>query len=98
MTPGEFIALAESIYGVGWRKPLSREIKRVPKQVRNYADGTTPIPQQIADQLRKLAHIGAEGEIVKKTVKKHIPQVRPYVAHCIAADAAGQIKKLTQRR
>lgn len=92
MTPKEFTELAESVYGDKWRKPLAREIGRSPKMIRVYVSGLSPIPEPIAAQLRKLANIGPEGEIVKAAVQRHIPTVKPVTAHQIAADVASQIK------
>ena len=93
MTPKELESLAKGIFGDGWRKPLATLIVRVPKQVRNYESGHTPIPRAIADQVREFADIGREGEIIKAAVLRHLPRTKRRVAHLIAREAVIEIRK-----
>ena len=74
MSPEEFGAIGERIYGTGWQTKLSRIINRSRVQIHRYANGDAAIPPDIAILMRVYRDLLDRGE--------RLPEARPvgYVA------------------
>lgn len=55
MTPAQFIAWGEALFGSDWKAPLARALGLNRRSVIRYASGEREIPEFLEDELRDLA-------------------------------------------
>jgi hypothetical protein len=91
MTPTEFAAACESVYGPWWRSALARAINRSLRLIHYYEHGDRRIPPGVAAQIRGLADIGLAGITIRNAVKKAAPDIHVSVAHRIARQALADL-------
>ena len=60
MTPEQFSAAGEAIYGARWLSPLSRALGVNRRTVERWACGQNPVPERVADDLRDLLRIAGQ--------------------------------------
>jgi hypothetical protein len=93
MSPAEFIAAGELLYGSQWRTPLANALGYSRRMLRYYEFGERQIPENVAVGVRGLADLGPVGSLVRSSVKNAAPDLPPVWAHRITvqilADLAG---------
>jgi hypothetical protein len=53
MTPADFAAACEAIYGAGWQSKLARDLVRDPRTIRRWKAGDSPVPKVVAEWLKE---------------------------------------------
>jgi hypothetical protein len=91
MTPAQLVALAESVYGPRWRRPLARAIGRSPRLIRHLESGDRSITAQVEGEIVAALHLGPVGQIVRGSVRKAWPSCDPLKAHSISRQAESDL-------
>jgi len=94
ITPAEFIATGELLFGSRWRTPMAKALGLSDRIIRYYQSGERPISPAIAAKIRGLAHIGPVGEVIRTTVRKVAPEVPPFTAQLIARHILADLESL----
>jgi len=94
VTPGEFIATGELLFGSRWRTPMAKALGLSDRIIRYYQSGERPISPAIASKVRGLADIGPVGVVIRATVRKVAPEVPPFTAHSIARQIVVDLESL----
>ncbi len=87
MSPSEFVAAGETLFGSQWRRPMSELIKRSPRIVYYYAHGQRKIPEDVAEALREHTTLGSAGNLIRKAIADFAPEVKKHNAHRAAYEA-----------
>jgi hypothetical protein len=94
MTPAEFTAAGELLYGRWFKSPLARILGRDRSTIRIYSSGKRRIPPRIAAEIRAIVNIGPTGTLIRNTIWKIAPEIQPFMAHKIAKQIVIDLRSL----
>jgi hypothetical protein len=66
MTPAQFIAWGEALFGSDWKAPLARALGMNRRTIIRYAAGEREIPDDLLDELRVLAR----GQAMRAAIRE----------------------------
>jgi hypothetical protein len=84
MGPEELAAIAGSVFGSRWLRPLARMLECNPGLIRSCKKGERVLSGEAAAKVRALADIGPVGEIVRRILERTIRDTRPVITHGVA--------------
>jgi hypothetical protein len=94
MTPAEFTAAGELLYGRWFKSPLARALGRDRNMIRKYSSGEQRIRPRLAAEIRAIVNIGPTGTVIRNTIRKIAPEIQPFMAHKIAKQIVIDLRSL----